>query len=908
MAEGGRGLGRGNLLNLLKKKKLEEQKAKEEEAKEQEKLEEEKKSLQQGSEESPKVFVSRSLGRGGLLEKLKKRATTSDSDSSPVASTTASLTSTATISTSTIAQGRGSIALGLKKKTSLETSGETSGVLGKLSSLSMEESAASEPEVVSRHGESGKKIPLSANFIDVKVDKSKGMFQYEVKFSPDIDSRNLRFKLLNQHTNELGNVKTFDGALLYLPVKLPEDITLLNSIHPIDNSTVALKIIFKQKQAMKDNISFFNTLMNRVMEALTLVRIGRNVFHPEAAHQVPQHRLEVWPGYITSINEFEGGLKLNLDAIHRVMRLDTVRDLMTDMYKRNPNDFKKAVANEMIGASVLTRYNNRTYKIDDIDWSSNPTLKFQKGEQEMSLVDYYKQHYNIEIKDLKQPLLVHRAKEKAQNGETVERICLLIPELCFLAGMTDSIRNDFTITKDLSNITKVSPDHRRQIIKKFIEQVNGNENVKKILSNWGLELESNIIDFQGRVLESEEIMFGNNYSTRSDNADWGKAATSSKVLRTPNMQKWAIICTQRNKRNCDDFVETLKGICQKINIRIGEPITNFLRDDNLETYVSKLREILSKNTLEMVVIIFPTMRQDKYSAVKKICCVELPVPSQVIISRTISKPDKLRSVVAKIALQMNCKLGGALWALKNPFANAMICGIDVHHAGIGHGSRGSVAAFVASLDRLLTTWHSRVCMQGQNQELIDLLKQCLLSSIKVYKERNGQFPDKIFIYRDGVGDGQLDMVMRYEVKQFLQTCSMIDPAYKPKLSVIIVQKRVNTRIFEKKRGGNLENPPPGTMVDTNITRRHLYDFYLVPQVVRQGTVTPTHYIVLHDGAEVKTDHMQRFTFKLCHLYYNWPGTIRVPAPCQYAHKLAYLVGQSVKLEPHADLNNLLYYL
>lgn len=35
------------------------------------------------------------------------------------------------------------------------------------------------------------------------------------------------------------------------------------------------------------------------------------------------------------------------------------------------------------------------------------------------------------------------------------------------------------------------------------------------------------------------------------------------------------------------------------------------------------------------------------------------------------------------------------------------------------------------------------------------------------------------------------------------------------------------------------------------------------------------------------------TYKMCHLYYNWPGTIRVPAPCQYAHKIAFLVGQSI---------------
>ena len=52
------------------------------------------------------------------------------------------------------------------------------------------------------------------------------------------------------------------------------------------------------------------------------------------------------------------------------------------------------------------------------------------------------------------------------------------------------------------------------------------------------------------------------------------------------------------------------------------------------------------------------------------------------------------------------------------------------------------------------------------------------------------------------------------------------------------------------------------------------------QHVRQGTVSPTHYIVVDDGLSLKPDHMQGLTYKMTHLYYNWPGTVRVPAPCQ----------------------------
>lgn len=39
---------------------------------------------------------------------------------------------------------------------------------------------------------------------------------------------------------------------------------------------------------------------------------------------------------------------------------------------------------------------------------------------------------------------------------------------------------------------------------------------------------------------------------------------------------------------------------------------------------------------------------------------------QVIIAKTIARPDKLRSVTQKIALQINCKLGGELWGLDIP--------------------------------------------------------------------------------------------------------------------------------------------------------------------------------------------------------------------------------------------------
>ncbi|MEQ2277330.1 Piwi-like protein 1 [Xenotaenia resolanae] len=109
-------------------------------------------------------------------------------------------------------------------------------------------------------------------------------------------------------------------------------------------------------------------------------------------------------------------------------------------------------------------------------------------------------------------------------------------------------------------------------------------------------------------------------------------------------------------------------------------------------------------------------------------------------------------------------------------------------------------------------------------------------------------------------------------------------------------------------GDKFTNPPPGTVIDIEVTRPEWYDFYIVSQSVRSGSVSPTHYNVVYDTSGLKPDHMQRLTYKLCHLYYNWQGIIRVPAPCQYGHKLAFLIGQSIHKLPSMKLDDYLFYL
>lgn len=764
---------------------------------------------------------------------------------------------------------------------------------------------------VHKTGTSGKQIPATANYVRLKLEPGKGVYEYEVRFEPQVDSRGIRNRLLNEYRDKLGETKTFDGTTLYLPIQLQEEITKYFAPHPVDKTHVSVSIIFKRKKRLGECIHLYNVLFRRIMILLDMACIGRQHFSPQNAHPIPQHKLEVWPGYVTAVDEYEGGIQLCCDASHRVLRTQTVLELMEEMAQRDSRNYRDVVQKAVIGVSVLTRYNNRTYRVDDIDWDQSPKSTFSSHrEGDVSFKDYYKKHYDIDIRDLGQPLLLSRLKTRIRGQEDTERMVCLVPELCYLTGLTDAMRNDFQVMKDISMYTRITPNQRQAAIKKFITNIQENERAQALLAGWGLTVDPSTVDLMARVLSPEAIMFGGNVLHRgSEQADWGGAVTRNKVLTAVDLVRWIIIHSPRDLRFANEFAGMMQKVGPQMGIQVCDARIMRLSDDTTDSYLRMLRQNINPS-LQLVVIIFPTARDDRYAAVKKLCCSEMPVASQVINSRTLSRPDRVRSVVQKIALQINCKLGGTLWAVRIPLENCMVCGIDSFHDISRKG--GSVAGFVASLNQTFTRWFSRVCFQGPGQELVDGLKTCFISSLKFYYDVNHRFPDRVVIYRDGVGDGQLQVSAEYEVPQFESCFQHVSPDYHPKLTVVICQKRINTRIFSalnsSRSGEGLENPPPGTVMDHTITRRNWYDFFLVSQHVRQGTVTPTHYVVIHDSANMKTDHVQQLTYKLCHLYYNWPGTIRVPAPCQYAHKLAHLVGQSVCRPPSERLADRLYFL
>lgn len=160
-------------------------------------------------------------------------------------------------------------------------------------SVVVESDDEADTAVVERVGKSGKKIGALTNYIRIQIDPEKGVFEYEVRFAPAIHAAPVRYKLLNQHRELIGNTKTFDGVTLFLPKKLPEKITKLQSENPNDGSAVMVSIVYRRKKKMADCVQLYGILFDRIMRTLKFIRFGRKNFDPSEPKVVPQHKLEV---------------------------------------------------------------------------------------------------------------------------------------------------------------------------------------------------------------------------------------------------------------------------------------------------------------------------------------------------------------------------------------------------------------------------------------------------------------------------------------------------------------------------------------------------------------------------------------------------------------------------------------
>lgn len=155
--------------------------------------------------------------------------------------------------------------------------------------------------------------------------------------------------------------------------------------------------------------------------------------------------------------------------------------------------------------------------------------------------------------------------------------------------------------------------------------------------------------------------------------------------------------------------------------------------------------------------------------------------------------------------------------------------------------------------------------------------------LKIFASHNQAYPERIFIFRDGLSEGQYAAAMTYEHNAVLKAAARLQEGYRPKVLICVCAKRHNTRFFGRNgdvdRSGNL---PSGLVVDRSVTHPYAFDFFLQAHQGRVGTARPTHYICLLDETSVTPDDLQRLVHNLCYTFARCTKSVSLVPVCYIA--------------------------
>lgn len=78
------------------------------------------------------------------------------------------------------------------------------------------------------------------------------------------------------------------------------------------------------------------------------------------------------------------------------MRTETLLSILRRCITDNRKDYQRDFEKQVLGMIVLTKYNNKTYRISDVRYDISPSTTFQTRDGPISYIDYYK---NVSLPD-----------------------------------------------------------------------------------------------------------------------------------------------------------------------------------------------------------------------------------------------------------------------------------------------------------------------------------------------------------------------------------------------------------------------------------------------------------------------------------------------------------------------------
>ena len=667
----------------------------------------------------------------------------------------------------------------------------------------------------------------------------------------------------------------------------------------------------------------------------TIVQLGdKNMLDPDPSNISKE---TIFKGFYTSAQVTENGLFMLVTNVNKHVMETTVYDVIKRLMKenRNMNDQdRRKVVQEFFEKhkTVLTTYGSffRAYRVKEIDFDTSPsknTITLKESNKTVTLLQYYKSQYSIDIKDPEQPLLIVERKAKAKNKSKENKentdtnkpaeensVIYLVPELVYATGL-DISDNSKDRRRNVVSKTKMDPNKKLEEIGKIRNLItstdaknykgkDGNiyksKSANEISKEWGIMIGDNLC-IKGRILPQPKLKYGKNGIVNPKNGVFrsGNIFSGAHIFH----QNFAYVYDVKDRIDLKNTLNNLfdKGRMKGMKIDFDKNLNGIHRIvlsnyNNWESIRSQLRNIeMNKSQLDMVIVFLTPSLEKYYSQLKEFFINTCQLSSQFVASKKLQDAKKAGSIMFNLAEQINIKMGGTNFYID--FKGENILRKDKIYLILGlecSQSKGEIKYVLTStlnpnLNKTITSFKKCKNNKQEKEEILTSLFEKALQGIQSAGAPHP--PDYIILYRQGGNYIQNKKFAENEVPIFtnyLDIKKAEDASfakYNPKFIYVCCNLKGNLKFFEKNGNNNraFMNPKSGMCVDSEITQKDKYEFYIQPQYVNQGTATPCHYQVLYEDRDLvnennnlKLEELQIISFYLSFYYWTWSGAVRVP--------------------------------
>ncbi|CAF4486977.1 unnamed protein product [Rotaria sp. Silwood1] len=708
-------------------------------------------------------------------------------------------------------------------------------------------------------------------------------YKYLVEFQPIITSRTTRFKMINHLSKCLGDLhKLYDGQFIYVSRQLLKETFVFNNTTINTPNEVRIRYIetINIEQIPMDLINvLFRLAIDQGRESI-MNSINRNGGH--------RQKVRHWNGKVVNIEHKDDGILLTIDFVQKPST--TCYEELERFYMSTcGDDYQESARKELINKLVLTRYDNRTQRIDNIDFQLTPATFTFNDDSQTTLIDYYLHKFDITIKDPDQPLIVYCPRRPGENTTNTE-VNYLVPEFCYLTGLSDRAHRDARARKT-HNFIPLDSTGRQAEISYFNDMIRRNMATIKYLALWGIDIVPTNFPIHSSIDESYRKIFHNSTVLEDDEENEQKDIQDNDhsyghFTNPIELNNWLLIYPKIDEDRASIYVNMLRQVGQQQGMLINEPIH-----------------------IQLVSVIVKSRRIDRYNTIKRICCIEIPTPSEIVLRSTIADDDILPGVALNIARDINFKLGGQIRTTNINIPNTMIIGLatwtstHVNYKLSEH--LNYVLAIVGSLNYTMTEYFSHAKSYTNENDLRSDIGIFVRLAIDAYYEENKIYPTTIIIGRNVFSSfDDLNIIKENEIQSIIDmiTHNNIIEDYQPRIIIFAFMKQMIYDFYKYVQPKKIAN------IDCLIAKDSpSYCFYLSSHRDHCSTLQARQFLVLFDNTDLSAQKIQRLILYLT-LHIPQRNQFFLPSVCRFAQRLSSLVGETLGALPNFSQYKNLFYL